>query len=136
MRSEGFMANRKRVLVVEDNGDWRDLLRLMIERAGHEVFEVTTGLEAVHRASSVNPDLILMDLGLPGMSGDEAIGCLKTDPATRDIPVVVQTAWNAGTHTNNALEAGAAEVLHKPIEVQYCLMFCGNTYRPRADQQQ
>ena len=61
------MANRKRVLVVEDNGDWRDLLRLMIERAGHEVFEVTTGLEAVDRASSVNPDLILMDLGLPGL---------------------------------------------------------------------
>ena len=44
-----------------------DLLRLMIERAGHEVFEVTTGLEAVDRASSVNPDLILMDLGLPGL---------------------------------------------------------------------
>ena len=98
-----------KVLVVEDNHDWRDLLGLMIKRAGYEVFEATTGLDAVDQASSVHPDLILMDLGLPGMSGDEAIGCLKTDPATRDIPVVVQTAWNAGTHTNNALEAGADE---------------------------
>ena len=118
MHPDALMTNTtKKVLVVEDNRDWRELLGLMIKRAGYEVYEATTGLEAVDRASSVRPDLILMDLGLPGMSGDEAIAFLKSDPAIRDIPVIVQTAWNAGIHTNRALEAGAAEILHKPIDV-------------------
>jgi CheY-like chemotaxis protein len=62
-----------------------------------------------------------MDIGLPGMSGNEATACLKTDPATRNIPVVVQTAWNDGIHTNRALEAGAAEILHKPMDVKVLL---------------
>ena len=111
----------KKVLVVEDNDDWREFLAMLIKRLGYEVFEATTGIEAIERASSIYPDLILMDLGLPQMSGSEAIACLKMDPASRDIPVVVQTAWNDDIHTNRALEAGAAEILHKPIDVKTLL---------------
>jgi CheY-like chemotaxis protein len=111
----------KKVLVVEDDDDWRGLLTMIIKRLGCEVFEAATGLEAIERASSVDPDLILMDLGLPEMTGDKATACLKANPATRDIPVVVQTAWNDSKHTDRALEAGAAEVLYKPVEIKIFL---------------
>jgi two-component system cell cycle response regulator DivK len=114
---DAMTATRNRVLVVEDNDDWRSLLALFIQRLGYEVSEATTGLEAIERATAVHPDLILMDLGLPGMSGDEATAHLKAQPSTRDIPVVVQTAYTTGEHTHRALETGAAEVLYKPIDL-------------------
>jgi CheY-like chemotaxis protein len=105
-----------RVLIVEDNDDWRSLLGLFIQRLGYEVFEATTGIEAIDRATAVHPDLILMDLSLPEMSGHEATAYLKTQAATRDIPVVVQTAHATSDHKDRALEAGATEVLHKPVD--------------------
>jgi two-component system cell cycle response regulator DivK len=105
-----------RVLIVEDNDDWRSLLGLFIQRLGYEVFEATTGIEAIDRATAVHPDLILMDLSLPEMSGHEATAYLKTQAATRDIPVVVQTAHAISDHKDRALEAGATEVLHKPVD--------------------
>jgi CheY-like chemotaxis protein len=59
----------------------------------------------------------MMDLSLPGMSGAEATRCLKANPAIREIPVLISTAFTAGTQTNCALEAGAAEILHKPLDL-------------------
>jgi CheY-like chemotaxis protein len=103
-----------KVLIVEDNEDWRTLLGLFIQRLGHEVFEATTGLEAIDRATAVLPDLILMDLSLPEMSGQEATAYLKAQASTRDIPVVVQTAHT--TIDDQVLESGATEILHKPID--------------------
>jgi CheY-like chemotaxis protein len=111
----------KKVLIVEDDDDWRGLLSMVIKRLGYEVFEAATGREAIERASSVYPDLILMDLGLPEMTGDKATACLKANAATRDIPVVVQTAWHDSKHTDRALEAGAAEILYKPVAIKIIL---------------
>ena len=112
------MANRKKkILVVDDYDDCRALLSLCINLFGYEVFEVPTAHEAVERATSVHPDLIMMDLSLPGMSGEEATTCLKANPATREIPVLISTAFTAGTQTNRALEAGASEILHKPLDL-------------------
>jgi CheY-like chemotaxis protein len=65
----------------------------------------------------VHPDLIMMDLSLPGMSGEEATTCLKANSATREIPVLISTAFAAGAQVNRALEAGASEVLHKPLDL-------------------
>jgi CheY-like chemotaxis protein len=59
-----------------------------------------------------------MDLGLPEMTGDEAIAQIKADPTTRDILAIVATAFNKGTLVELAIAAGAAEILHKPIEFQ------------------
>jgi CheY-like chemotaxis protein len=118
MRLPVVMANRKKkILVVDDYDDCRALLSLCINLFGYEVFEVPTAHEAVERATSVHPDLIMMDLSLPGMSGEEATTCLKANPATREIPVVISTAFTAGTQTNRALEAGASEILHKPLDL-------------------
>lgn len=90
------------------------LLGVFIQRLGYEVFEATTGLEAIDRAITVHPDLILMDLSLPEMSGQEATAYLKAQVSTRDIPVVVQTAHT--TIDDQVLESGATEILHKPID--------------------
>jgi CheY-like chemotaxis protein len=103
-----------KILIVEDNEDWRMLLGVFIQRLGYEVFEATTGLEAIDRAITVHPDLILMDLSLPEMSGQEATAYLKAQVSTRDIPVVVQTAHT--TIDDQVLESGATEILHKPID--------------------
>jgi CheY-like chemotaxis protein len=110
-------VTRKKILVVDDNDDCRTLLSLCINRFGYEVFQAATAREAVDRAEVVHPDLIMMDLSLPGMSGEEATTCLKANPATRKIPVLISTAFAAGTQVNRALEAGASEVLHKPLDL-------------------
>jgi CheY-like chemotaxis protein len=78
------------------------------------------GLAAIDQGCAT--DLILMDLGLPGITGDEATARLKANPSTRNIPVVINTAFNVGAYTNRALDAGAVEILHKPLELQRCRM--------------
>ena len=112
------MANQaRRVLIVEDNADWRELLTTIIRRVGHEAVAARTGKEGLERALVTHPDLILMDLGLPEISGDEATVQLKANPATKDIPVVIQTAFGAGSAAKRALDAGAAELMQKPINI-------------------
>jgi CheY-like chemotaxis protein len=107
----------KKILVVEDNDNCRELLALFIKRLGYEVFEATTGLQAIERASAVHPDLIMIDLGLPEMTGDEATACLKANPATRKIPVIVNTAYASGPQRRRALDSGAAEIMQKPFHL-------------------
>lgn len=112
------MVEKKKILIVEDNADCRELLRLIITRQlGCEVVEAATGFAAVDQASATHPDLILMDLGLPGISGAEATERIKANPAIKDIPIVINTAFSATELTRRALAAGAAEILHKPIEL-------------------
>jgi CheY-like chemotaxis protein len=107
----------KKVLIVEDNADWRELLTMIIKKMGHQVLIAVTGEEGVEQAAAAHPDLILMDLGLPRMSGDQATARLKSDPATRDIPIIIQTAFGSSPSAHRAMEAGAIEILHKPISI-------------------
>ena len=105
-----------------DNDDaCRESLGTFIKGLGYQVFEAATGLEAIDRASSIRPDLIMMDLRLPGLNGDEATARLKRNVSTRNIPVLINTAWstacNIGDRVNRALDAGAAEILYKPFHV-------------------
>ena len=111
----------KKILIVDDNDAGRESLGVLIKGLGYEVFEATTGPEAVDRASSVRPDLIMMDLCLPGMKADEATKRLKTNLFTRNIPVIISTAWsmgwNVGDRADRALDAGAEQVLYKPFHL-------------------
>jgi CheY-like chemotaxis protein len=107
----------KQILLVEDNEHLRQVLARFLNILGYVVAEAATGLEAVHLASTLHPDLIVMDLGLPEITGDEATARIKANSTTRDIPVVVVTAWTVGERTERVLEAGAAEVLYKPVDL-------------------
>ena len=111
----------KKILIVDENDASRETLGASIKGLGYEVLEAATGLESIDKASSIHPDLIMMDLRLPGMNGDEATARLKRNLSTRNIPVVISTAWttacNVGDRANRALEAGAEEILYKPFHV-------------------
>jgi CheY-like chemotaxis protein len=115
-----YMSNpAKKILIVDENNACRESLGGLIKGLGHEVLEAATGPEAIDKASSMHPDLIMMDLRLPGMNGDEATARLKRNLSTRNIPVLISTAWttacNVGDRVDRALEAGAEEILYKPF---------------------
>ncbi|HSE87346.1 MAG TPA: response regulator, partial [Candidatus Binatia bacterium] len=77
------MAPRKKILIVEDNNDFRDLLAKLINRFGYDTIEADSGREAIGKAFEMQPDLILMDIYLPDITGDEITARLKANPATR-----------------------------------------------------
>ncbi|HVO92453.1 MAG TPA: response regulator [Terriglobales bacterium] len=91
-------------------------MALILKRSGYQVIEATTGLEAIEQARGAIPDLILMDLALPGLMGDEVIARLKKDPTTKEIPVIVNTAFHKESAiVERAIALGVTEVLHKPL---------------------
>jgi len=113
---ECFSPRQNKILVVEDHFDIRKILVLRLKELGYEVFEAETGLDAFRRAREISPpDLILMDLGIRVVGGDEIITWLKTDLLTRQIPIIVTTAILFGPSVDRAIVAGAADVIHKPF---------------------
>jgi two-component system cell cycle response regulator DivK len=106
------------VLLVEDNERNLKLARDVLEYAGFTVLVATTGEEAVATARSAPPDVILMDLQLPGIDGHAALSLLRGDSKTCDIPVVALTAFAMARDRDRALEAGFDGYLEKPISVR------------------
>jgi putative two-component system response regulator len=107
-----------RVLVVEDNPVNLELVAALLEQAGCQILSVTTAGPGLRLAVAERPDLILMDLQLPDMTGYEATRRLKTDPATAAIPVVALTAQAMRGEEARAKEAGCDGFLMKPLDTQ------------------
>ena len=110
-----------RILLVEDNEPSRDALGRRLERRGFHVALAVDGQDAVARAHTESPDLILMDLGLPGIDGWEATRQLKNDPATRHIPIIVLSAHVMLADRNKSLAAGADDFDSKPVRFDQLL---------------
>jgi len=91
---------------------------LFLRRSGYRAVEAATGFEAVSQARVTRPNLILMDLDMPAMTGDQATARLKADPSTRNIPVIVTTAFSYGSLVDRAITAGADEIMHKPFALK------------------
>ena len=104
-----------KILIAEDERDIRDLVAFTLRFVGHEVFAAANGEEAVEMAPRVNPDLILMDVRMPRMTGYEACRVLKADPDMKDIPVVFLSAKGQESERQQGLDAGAEEYLLKPF---------------------
>ena len=104
-----------KILIAEDERDIRDLVAFTLRFAGHEVFVANNGEEAVQMAPQVNPDLVLMDVRMPRMTGYEACKIMKATPDLRDIPVVFLSAKGQESEIQQGLEAGAEEYLLKPF---------------------
>jgi two-component system, cell cycle response regulator DivK len=102
--------------VVEDGVDLRAVFVSVLTRVcGYETIE--NGKEAVERAVSEQPDLILMDVDLPGLSGIDAAKAVKSNPRTAHIPIIAQTGWSSSRWQAAALAAGIEAYLQKPVSM-------------------
>lgn len=106
--------SRPLVLVVDDYQDAREMYAEYLSFSGFRVAEASNGLEAVEKAFSLRPDVILMDLSLPGMDGWAATRQLKTDERTRGIPVVALTGHALAGASDGARQAGCDAFVTKP----------------------
>src|SRR6266849_5373296 len=108
-------ATPKRILIVEDNEIDSTLLRDILVLHGYETLQTRHGLEAINLASTNVPDLILMDIQLPDVSGLEVTRRLKDDDRSKRIPIIAVTAFAMGWHEREALDNGCDAYLSKPI---------------------
>ena len=106
-----------KILYVEDNEDNIYMLKNRLSRAGFTVIVATDGTQGVTMATSEQPDLILMDLTLPDINGEEATRRLKADPATKTIPVIALTANAMASDRERAIAAGCDEFETKPVDM-------------------
>jgi two-component system cell cycle response regulator DivK len=113
--------DRMKILYVEDNDDNVYMLKNRLSRAGFTVVVAIDGAQGVAMATSEKPDLILMDLTLPDIRGEEATRRIKADPATGRIPVIALTANAMAGDREKALAAGCDDFDTKPVELQRLL---------------
>jgi CheY-like chemotaxis protein len=110
-------AQMSKILLVEDNEMNRDMLSRRLIRKGYEVVMALDGLQAVEMAASERPDVILMDMSLPGLDGWEATRQIKAAAPTRTIPVIALTAHAMSGDREKAIEAGCDDYDTKPIDL-------------------
>jgi DNA-binding response OmpR family regulator len=105
-----------KILIAEDERDIRELIEFTLTAyAGHQVFKATNGQEAVDMAAKVMPDLIMLDVRMPRMTGYEACKALKQIDAVRNIPVVFLSAKGQEVEIDTGLDAGAYDYILKPF---------------------
>ena len=108
--------NKRTILIVDDFDDTRFLLRTWLERKGFSVIEAQDGLQAVTAATTSAPDLIIMDLEMPGMDGLAATRRIRQVETLRGVPVVAVSAYGADQFRSEALAAGCNEYVSTPFE--------------------
>lgn len=104
-----------RILIAEDEPDIRELVAFTLRFAGHEVVATANGEEAVHQAGQMIPDIILMDVRMPRMTGYDACRIMKADPILKDIPVVFLSAKGQDSEIQTGMAVGAEDYLLKPF---------------------
>ena len=104
-----------KILVAEDERDIRQLIAFSLEFLGYKVVQASNGAEAVEKAPVEQPDLIMLDVRMPKLNGYEACRKLKSQEATKDIPVVFLSARGQETEIKHGLELGAEEYILKPF---------------------
>ena len=108
----------KKILIVEDHADMRELLTWQIELMGFMPIPAKHGEEGVEKAVAEQPDLILLDIMMPGMDGWEAARTLRANPETKDIPILAATALFRDSDLKSCLDAGCNGYIVKPFTFQ------------------
>ncbi len=108
----------KKILIVDDNEHLRTILASILKFSGYEISEAATGTQAIEKAVSAKPNLILLDLELPDMTGADAAQAISKDPRTVRIPIVGCSAFIGWEWREKALCAGMVDYLVKPISLE------------------
>jgi two-component system cell cycle response regulator DivK len=111
----------KRILVVEDQDDNRQIIRDLLSATDYEIMEAESGEQALEAVAKQRPDLILMDIQLPGIDGYEATRRIKADPALRSIPIIAVTSYALSGEEQKAQAAGCDEYVPKPYSPRQLL---------------
>jgi len=106
---------KARILLIEDNLQNLYLTRFLLEQRGHEILQAETGPLGLELAAKVLPDLILLDIQLPGMDGHAVARALKSDPHLKSIPIIAVTSYAMVGDREKCLAAGAEGYIEKPI---------------------
>ena len=107
----------KKVLVADDRETGRELVRTVLENSGYQVIEASDGMEAVTQARQVRPDLIILDIHMPGLDGFQVIEVLRREEGFAAIPIIALTASAMMGDRERAMEAGFTGYITKPIRL-------------------
>jgi CheY-like chemotaxis protein len=107
----------KKILIVEDNPDTRDLLALLLTKQGYTVQTASDGKEGLKLIQADRPDLVITDINMPHISGVELINLARRLPECATLPIIVMTAYGSGK-ASDALSAGADEAVKKPLDYE------------------
>jgi len=116
--SKGKYMTDKNVMVVEDNEKNRKLMRVVLKSKGYNVIEAATGEEAINTLKKHKPDIILMDIQLPGIDGITLVKQIKADANTNDIPIIAVTAYAMKGDEQKILSSGCNGYISKPIDTR------------------
>ena len=125
-----------KILIAEDERDIRELVKYSLTFAGFEVVEASNGIEAVDRTVAEKPDLILMDVRMPKMTGYEACKQLKAIDEVKDIPVIFLSAKGQESEIQQGMDVGAVEYILKPFAPDYLTDKVNEVLRRGGEQQQ
>ncbi|HJQ65966.1 MAG TPA: response regulator, partial [Gemmatimonadales bacterium] len=117
-RRSGPHGPARRVLLVDDEDSLRKVLKDLLEREGYEVAEARDGVQALDQVDRVGPDVVVLDLNLPGLDGYGVLSQLRSRPATADLPVIVLTAKGDEDNEVRVFELGADDFLQKPFRAR------------------
>ena len=109
-------STTRRILIADDNPDAATSLSLLLELMGHTTHVVHDGIEAVEVAAEFQPDIILLDIGMPRLNGFEACGRIRAQPANKNIVIAALTGWTQDEKRQRSEEAGFDFYLIKPVE--------------------
>ena len=115
------MSQNKNILVVEDDSGIKELISFNLSNQGHQVFEANNGEIGIEKARKKLPDLILLDLMLPGIHGLDVCRIIKADQETKDIPIIMVTAMGQEEDIVKGLETGADDYITKPFSIKVLL---------------
>jgi CheY-like chemotaxis protein len=115
-RAGQFATAKRRILVVDDNKDSGNTLKMLLRVKGHEVRTANDGLQAIQIASDFLPDVILMDIGMPHLDGHETTRRIRTLPCGRVAIIIALTGWGQPGDVRRSIEAGCSAHLVKPVD--------------------
>lgn len=115
MSNDGASRAGGRILIVDDEPHIRRLLATRLEAEGYEVFEARDGAEGLSRLDRDAPDLVLLDIMMPGQNGLEVLSSIRAHPSRSDVPVVILTAKGQDTDRETAIAGGATDFITKPF---------------------